>query len=566
MRAQRSVVRALAAILVSCGGEDALSVTVAPEVLVPHTLLDRAGSLTLFVYEGDVACDPATGAFDGAGGQELAKQTLTRSGCAPDVRFCGTVSIAKSSAERTFAVRAVDASNEVLAVGCARAKVEKDFVPLSIRMFRYLPQAICGDGKIQPTEQCEPGGTAVCDENCHSRELLLSTGSAASGTQTGGPNEKSDPFFLWPDGAEPAGRFLAFYTDNAGGDVEVAMRVMGADLGPVSSPPALADGSIFLPHGSAFPPDPVPGAQSLPHAAFAAGKVYVVFQDDEGTGANGIDVHLRSMDSALAAEQADMPIGMNGDSGNGEPGTQGAPVVAAGPGGRLFVAWESQAEGKISGRTFLAPSTLGGQNDISIGAGNRSVSIASTPTGWVAAWQSESGIRLRSLTDDGTPQGAEQGVNQGGVPQRPRIASLADGRFAIAWSAGGDVFVQRYDARGTKAPGDQASPINDVVTAGSQSQVTIAGVPAAGGAYVVAWVDGGTGHVRGRMLGGSSGFLFNHVNGQATEFQVSREDGRVRATPVVAAGGASPFVAIGWEDESTASAGIVVRRFPLPSD
>jgi hypothetical protein len=68
------------------------------------------------------------------------------------------------------------------------------------------------------------------------------------------------------------------------------------------------------------------------------------------------------------------------------------------------------------------------------------------------------------------------------------------------------------------------------------------------------------------MLGGSGGFLFNPVTGLASEFQASRDDGRVRATPAVAVGGRAPFVAIAWEDRTMPGAGIVVRRFPLPSE
>jgi hypothetical protein len=134
------------------------------------------------------------------------------------------------------------------------------------------------------------------------------------------------------------------------------------------------------------------------------------------------------------------------------------------------------------------------------------------------------------------------------------------------WSKGGDVFVQRYDDRGIAIAGDQAQPVNDVVTDGDQTQPTIAATPAAGGSYVVAWHDASTGHIRARFLGGSTGFLFNNVNGQSTEFQASRVDDRERATPVAAVGGSGPFVAIGWEDRSATNAGIVVRRFPLPSE
>ena len=120
------------------------------------------------------------------------------------------------------------------------------------------------------------------------------------------------------------------------------------------------------------------------------------------------------------------------------------------------------------------------------------MSVAATTTGWVAVWQSGTGIKLRVVNEDGTPQGSEQTVNEGGtVTERPRVASLPDGRFAVTWSAGGDVFVQRYDAKGAKVAGDQASPVNDVVKDGEQITPSIASTSAAGGSYVVAWLDAG---------------------------------------------------------------------------
>jgi len=194
--------------------------------------------------------------------------------------------------------------------------------------------------------------------------------------------------------------------------------------------------------------------------------------------------------------------------------------------------------------------------------------VAATSTGFVTVWKGGTGIRLRAINEDGTPQGADTAVSDGGAGfDRPRIAALPDGRFAVAWTAGGDVFVQRYDAKGAKLLGDQALPINDPSVEGDQVTAAIAATPAAGGSYVVAWVDAQTGHVRARFLGGEAGFLFNNVNGQSTDFQASRVDGRTRANPTVAVGGSGPYVAIGWEDKGSApNAGIVARRFPLPSE
>jgi len=547
-------------------------VAVDTNLAIPRAVLGRVAKLTLTVFEGSFACDAATGSVtfpDGpSGAREIARTDLRSSDCAADAKFCGNITIEKSSASRAFSAVAKDGSDATLAVGCAVATVDQDALPIAIRMFRFLAPAECNDGTIQPTEQCEPGGTALCDDACQSKELLVSTGSSQNGTQSGGVGDKTAPFLLWPASSGNQGRFFAFYTDrNASGsnNLEVGLRALADDLTPLTSPPALASGSIFLPNGPTFPPAPSPRQQSLPQAAFSKGKYYVVFQDDDTPGSNGIDIHLRSMDAALVAEQGPAPLGINGVNGAGEAAIQGAPAIAAGPRDRLFIAWEDSGQGRIAGRTLTPPSTLGNQNSLSSDTGTRGVSVAATATGWVAVWQSGTAVKLRAVNEDGVPQGAEQTVNEAGATtERPRIASLADGRFAVAWSASGQIFVQRFDAKGAKIAGDQLAPVS--AGAGGQTTPSIAGTTGAGGSYVVAWLDTATSHVRARMLGGSGGYLFNNVNGQSTEFQASRVEDRTRANPVVVSGGSGPFVAIGWEDRTSPGAGIVVRRFPLPSD
>ncbi len=554
----------------SCAREDDTRVAIVTKLTAPRALLTRATKLELRVLEGgQVSCDDTKGLVSNeTGAREIAKQELGDTGCAPSVRFCGNVAIEKSDALRVFAATAKDGSGTTLAVGCASAKADQDTLPLAIQMFRYLEPAACGDGNVQPTEQCEPPGTALCDDECQSNELLLSIGNAQNNTDTGGPNDKTDPYFLWPSGTGTTGRFLAFFTDKQTGvnnNTDVGIRAMADDLSALASPPALAKGSIFLSSGAGFPPQAAPLRQSMPQAAFLGGKYWVVFQDDNSQGSFGLDIHLRSLNDVLQSDQGTDPIFVNGTSG--EAGIQASPSIAAGK-TRLLVVWEDSGAGKIVARTLTPPATLGSQNDLSTGNANSHPSVATTSTGFVTVWKSGTGIRFRALNEDGTPQGTDAAVSEGGADfDRPRVASLPDGRFAVAWAAGGDIFVQRFDAKGAKIAGDQDRPINDQVIEGDQVGAVIASTPAAGGSYVVAWLDTASGHVRARFLGGSSGFLFNNVNGQATEFQASRVDGRTRANPAVAVGGSGPFVAIGWEDTGAApNAGIIARRFPLPSE
>lgn len=568
----------------ACGqATDTPHVAVATNLTLPKGVLAKVTKLTLTVLEGSVTCDEAVGqtALPGGptGANEIARRDLGTTGCAAGIRFCGDLSLDRSDAMRVFSAVAKGDGDTTLAIGCATAKVDLDALPVAIKMFRFIAPAKCGDDVIQPTEQCEPGNSAVCDDTCTSKELLLSTGSSQTGTATGGPDDKTSPFLLWPQQSGTPGRFFAFYTDRAtaGSKPDIALRAMSADLSPIGAgeSPALSAGSIYLPNGPTFPAPAAPFTQTAPQAAFLKGRYYVVFEDDNTPAARpGIDIHLRSMDSALVAEQGASALGINGGpagtggtSGEGELLIQSNPVIAAGPKDRLFIAWEDAA-GKITGRTLSPPATLGNQNDISTGNGNKGVSVAATSTGWVAVWQSGTGVKLRIVNEDATPQGSEQTVNDtGSVTGRPRVASLPDGRFAVTWSAGGDIFMQRYDAKGSKIAGDQASAINDVLKAGDQTTPSIAGTSGVGGSYVVVWLDAASGSVQGRMLGGDAGFLFNNVNGQSTEFQASRSEGRRRANPVVAAGGSGPFVGIAWEDQTAAgTAGIVARRFPLPSE
>ena len=551
----------------SCGThEDAPRVAIETRFVVPKGILDKAVKLELRVLEGgDVACQKEKGTLaNESAAKEIGKQDLGGS-CTNGARFCGNLSIEKSDATRVFAASAKDGGGATIAVGCTDAKIDQDNVPISIQMFRFLEPPNCADTTLQPTEQCFPGGTAICDAQCQSTEILLSQGNKDNFTDTGAANDKTDPFFVWPSATGTAGRFVAFFTDKkTTNPTDIGLRVMNDDMTAPTTPPALAKGSILLSSGGAFPPQATSLRQSLPQAALFDGKLWVVFQDDNSPGSNGLDIHLRSLDNVFQSAETPDALAVNGSGG--EAGIQTAPSIASGK-AHLFVAWEDSGAGKIVGRNFAPPSTFGSQNDISTGNANTQPSVATTSTGFVTVWKSGTGIKLRAVSEDGTPQGAESAVSDAGAQfDRPRVAALADGRFAVAWAAGGDIFVQRFDAKGAKIAGDQDKPINDQVTDGEQTSAVIGATTAAGGSYVVAWIDSGSGHVRARFLGGSGGFLFNNVNGQSTEFQASKDDGRSRANPAVASGGSGPYVAIGWEDKTGAPAGVIGRRFPLPTE
>ncbi|MGH7328483.1 MAG: hypothetical protein ACREJX_09045, partial [Polyangiaceae bacterium] len=240
--------------------------------------------------------------------------------------------------------------------------------------------------------------------------------------------------------------------------------------------------------------------------------------------------------------------------------------------GTLLIEWQDESNCSINARTYTPGGAFGSIQPISSGSGNVLGVVASNGTGWVCVWQSGNDILFRTVGADGTPISAAQKVNDAshtGQQTHPSIAGLNDGRFAIVWNDRNsqDIFLQRYSASAQPITGDQTSALNNLVTSGDQNAPTIAASSAAGGSYVSAWVDGGSGHIRARLIGGSANFLFNNVDGQSDEFQASLADGRTRGNPAAAVGGSGPFVAIGWEDNTAdAKSGIYVRRFPLPAN
>jgi hypothetical protein len=468
------------------------------------------------------------------------------------------------------------------AVGCSRTAIKDASPQLSITMERYVPAAMCGNGTIEPTEQCE-GKSFFCDDACHSTEVLLSVGTNMNNTLTGAKGNKFDPFFLWPESSGNDGRFIAFFTDNVSDQTnkvnDVGMRVLSDAFTTATSPPAAAMGELLLPNGTAFPSTPAPGAQDQAQGALQGGKYYVVFQDDQSP--MGTDIHLRSMDSAFVADQAaGAALTINGTtctdatSCTGEANQQSYPAIAAGPGGKLLIAWQDDKgpnPGSIQARTFTPPSTLGNQFTVSTGSMNTNVTLASTPNGWIAVWQSGDDVKLRTINAAGTPNGSESVVNENttGLQDHPSVAALSDGRFGVVFADhnanGSDVVLQRFNASGAKLSGDQMVRVNNVVNDGDQVMPRIAGTSAASGAFVIAWLDSASNQVRARIADGTAGYLVNPIDGQDQEFQASLTDGKTRTNPVVVTGGAGRNVIIGWEDKSATGAGIVARLFPPPS-
>ncbi|MGH7282676.1 MAG: hypothetical protein ACRELY_14205, partial [Polyangiaceae bacterium] len=284
---RRSVI-AIGLLAAACSSDDSVAIRVGPNLIVPQGLLDNVTKLTLTVINsngGAVGCD-ASGNPTGDTSKPILTKDLTSGSCSGGAKFCGDIQITESNDTLVFAAAGFDANGNELATGCGTAVVNQDAEPVSITMKRFIAPANCGDGTIQPTEQCE-GGTdsdSVCDAQCHTKEILLSGGHGTAGTTSNGsPGQKKTPAFVWPPTSGDGGRFVAAFSDSSPASfTKVTMRVLGDDLEPYTKQgPDMQGFSFFMPNnaGDGFPPMAGPNNQFAPALASVSGSYFIAFQD-----------------------------------------------------------------------------------------------------------------------------------------------------------------------------------------------------------------------------------------------------------------------------------------------
>ena len=188
----------------------------------------------------------------------------------------------------------------------------------------------------------------------------------------------------------------------------------------------------------------------------------------------------------------------------------------------LFVAWENQ--GTIVGNTVSTSNlSLGTQRTLGTGTG---VAVAAT-CGWVASFLSGADVDMVTIDNTGTP-GTPTKVNTASGITHPGIAAFGSS-VAVVWADGSDsILVQRFNAQLTAVAGDQTNALEPASLGGNQSAPSIA---AGTNFFVAAWVDGGSNHVRARFLDGTGNYLYNFVDGQNDDFQVSTLNGGRATTP-----------------------------------
>jgi hypothetical protein len=256
--------------------------------------------------------------------------------------------------------------------------------------------------------------------------------------------------------------------------------------------------------------------------------------------------------------------------------------VAAGTGtGDVLMVWvEAGALKSVlrqQGGTMLPAQTIAASGVVGV------PSVAWLGTGYAVAWSDGDDVHVQRVSAAGTAMGAPTFANASrrqGVQDQPAIAAFSTGEYFVAWrdsymdDVGTDIRGQKFNAAGAPAGTIVASTLNDQNTAGDQATpAAVSGTNSKGERFFfIAWVDPTGQQVNGRVVAvDTDGFLPNPVDGHTNEFPIG-VGAKPRSSPALAFGGMSPgFVAVAWSDDSVADpAGdddrVRVRRLPLPDD
>lgn len=567
-----------AVIAASCSDTPPTPSAIAVSMRSPSGLLDGATEVTLWVASaGDAfTCDEASG--------RTSSDPRTRSGhsfvltshdCPSGGAWCGDISLPLDPA--TTLVFAVQAKKgvDLLGVGCTTATVASDPFSVAIAIRKYVPPAVCGNGKVEVGEDCDEGDSETCTAECTAKEVLLSAdfplgNDPVANDPKGSKLHVATAWQKDPENANP-NPFRAVWEDNQSKvGLEIDFRQMTETLQTVPRPDALK-GAVRLPCApGSVGTCPRALAQTNPAiAALAGGTSLVAFEDyRKTTSGPSVNVVLTRLGANTAAA-ADVRVNASASGSARAPSLAGGPAADA-DGPPVLVVWTNDASGKIFGRIFHPTSgALTPATDIAISkdAGD-SPRVAGGEGGWVVAWHGAGAndaddIQLARVDASGDVTGEATANEGGGAQDQPAIAMSDDGSFAIVWRDDAGIRVQRFDATGAPLPDDQLAPVS---TGGAPSAPAIAaGANGPAAFYAIAWQDDATGDVMGRFAGKAGGWFFHTGTGQSAPFVASDPAvAGARKSPSIAVGGAG-FVAVSWQDDGDAQYGIFTRRLPLPT-
>ena len=605
-----ALVPALPAALVAGACSQPAPVELGLSLVFPQGLLDTATGMTLSVFDAALGkCDATTGHVASIpGGSATQTFPLSRTGCTGGDLWCATIKLDKDGSTKMFAIVATNAGQTV-AEGCTTAVVDQDPLQVEIQAHRFSPPKCCGDGVLEPGEQCDNGLPGNCSggptskcsgiqENpacycdCTAKEILLSIDDTALPLLKNGPagTKQNLAFTFGPGGVQNPNMLRAVF-ENTGkdalGGADIDERFLTQDLYPIADPNPLSL-QLRLPLKCAeVQGSGIVRQQRSPAIATASSNIVaVVYQSDEQEGAGDYDIELTPqnadgcVDTMPCAQQSDCAttcdpgkmactssVKLNTSSGSTDP------RIARGPDGVMLVTWTRQHA--VFGRIWRTDGSLAPlSTEISLATSGSAARVAGSMSGFRVVYQGSNtgdadGIFMLSVDKDGNTSGATLvNIVTPGLQDQPDIAMLDDGSTLVVWHSGGDILFQRFDPHGKAVLGDQNAPLNTSGLGMSVDQQHPAAA-AANGFFAVAWEatdpKTGLGNIWARFLGGAQGFGYNSVTGQNDEFVATdpAQMGADRHLPAVTLG---PYTVIGWEDHAASHPGVFVRRFPPPVD
>lgn len=576
MRVRDVSVAVVVGLCASCGADGRTkSAPIELHIVAPKGVLDSAESVALSLYQGGSCKGPDYG----GGGISMGDPHQLAKGCGGGTQWCVSLQLPIDPATPiTFYVEGQQ-SGKASFRGCANQAVNQDPLAVKILVQRIVPGSKCGDGIVGPTETCDPAGASdeACDATkCQTNEVVLSNGPAASQFYNGLAQRKTSLAALWL----PDGKYFGIWSDAvtafAGGDglPEITWRRMTSTLVSETTPILLQQelrlgvaGTPVSGTGSKKRngPSSSPSINPLP-----SGELLVVFsRQPSGEVSRVFGVVVPSNMGAPSA--ADFTFAT---SSIAQTGAQSA----ASSSGDVLAAWIENTTVKSALRKVSG--TIGAAAALSSSGTPSGVRVAWIGGDYVVVWSDGDDIKMRSVGADGTPKGAEAVVNathKAGKQEAPWIAALPSGEFAVVWQStggdgdtGADIRAQRFDKSLNAVGKEVDTPLNETNKNGDQITPSIAaGAVGSGGFYWVAWEDAARSTISGRILNAAGGFLYNNVDGQLGEFDVTLAPRGV-SSPAVVVGGATPgFVAVSFADDSDMDPAaddtrVKVRRFPLP--
>ena len=332
-------------------------------------------------------------------------------------------------------------------------------------------------------------GVLSPDEQCEDSNTAPGDGCSASC--------RTEPFVIntttsgvqnHPSVAGASGRrfFVSFDSEN----LTTRLRVLGPDGSAVSSPGALLmDEDIDVAVS-----DVNAGAQLLgAFAQSASGRVALAFVDFNG-GQSDIRTVFFNQDRAPMGATSLVLAGM----GN-------APAAAFAGEAMMVVFEDSASASGLSGQVFAAASTTPlSATPFVVGAGTGSApQVAGASDHFAVAYTSGGDVFVQRFETDGTARDATPitVADDAATQDQPAIAAMSDGRLIVAWrDAMADGAGAGIAARPIAADGVLGEPIVvNTTTAGEQSAPRMSA-----GADTVAVVFASGASVRARLLGGDA--------------------------------------------------------------